>query len=84
MKEPDIGHSSRRWYATNVRDPIGTLSYASEYKSHLYIVGKSLAYTSINFKNSKDELVARGSHTKYVSNVILDALASCERLLTAQ
>lgn len=30
-------------------------------------VGKTLAYTSIRFTNSKDELVARGSHTKYVS-----------------
>ncbi|THY25742.1 hypothetical protein D6D01_04927, partial [Aureobasidium pullulans] len=30
-------------------------------------VGKTLAYTSINFHNEKQELVARGSHTKYVS-----------------
>lgn len=29
--------------------------------------GKSLAYTSIKFMNSKGELVARGSHTKYVA-----------------
>ncbi|KXT01841.1 hypothetical protein AC579_9408 [Pseudocercospora musae] len=29
--------------------------------------GKTLAYTSIKFLNDKDELVARGSHTKYVS-----------------
>jgi len=29
--------------------------------------GKSLAYTSIRFLNVKNELVARGSHTKYVS-----------------
>ena len=28
-------------------------------------VGKTLAYTSIRFTNSKEELVARGSHTKY-------------------
>jgi acyl-coenzyme A thioesterase 13 len=28
------------------------------------IVGKSLAYTSIHFINSKGELAARGSHTK--------------------
>ena len=27
--------------------------------------GKTLAYTSIKFTNAKDELVARGSHTKY-------------------
>ncbi|KAK4495732.1 hypothetical protein PRZ48_013000 [Zasmidium cellare] len=29
--------------------------------------GKTLAYTSIKFTNASDELVARGSHTKYVS-----------------
>ncbi|KAF1348854.1 putative PaaI_thioesterase family protein [Delphinella strobiligena] len=29
--------------------------------------GKTLAYTSIRFTNNKDELVARGSHTKYVT-----------------
>ncbi|WPH02175.1 Thioesterase/thiol ester dehydrase-isomerase [Acrodontium crateriforme] len=29
--------------------------------------GKTLAYTSIKFMNAKDELVARGSHTKYVA-----------------
>ncbi|KAL9012847.1 MAG: hypothetical protein Q9173_002416 [Seirophora scorigena] len=28
--------------------------------------GKNLAYTSIKFTNVNDELVARGSHTKYV------------------
>jgi len=27
-------------------------------------VGKTLAYTSIEFTNSKGELAARGSHTK--------------------
>lgn len=30
-------------------------------------VGKTLAYTSIRFLNSRNELVARGSHTKYVA-----------------
>ena len=30
-------------------------------------VGKTLAYTSIRFTNAKDELVARGSHTKYIA-----------------
>jgi hypothetical protein len=30
-------------------------------------VGKTLAYTSIRFTNEQDELVARGSHTKYVA-----------------
>jgi len=29
------------------------------------IVGKTLAYTTITFRNSKGELAARGSHTKY-------------------
>ncbi|KAI4749130.1 hypothetical protein E4T50_00548 [Aureobasidium sp. EXF-12298] len=29
--------------------------------------GKTLAYTSINFHNDKQQLVARGSHTKYVT-----------------
>jgi len=43
--------------------------------------GKTLAYTSIRFFNSKDELVARGSHTKYVTlawkdpNNIIDELS---------
>lgn len=30
-------------------------------------VGKTLAFTSILFKNHKDEVFARGSHTKYIS-----------------
>ncbi|KAA8650069.1 PaaI family thioesterase [Aspergillus tanneri] len=29
--------------------------------------GKTLAYTSIKFFNSKGEIVARGSHTKYIA-----------------
>ncbi|MCJ1439674.1 MAG: hypothetical protein MMC23_000154 [Stictis urceolatum] len=29
--------------------------------------GKTLAFTSIKFTNVKDELVARGSHTKFVA-----------------
>ncbi|KAF6221854.1 hypothetical protein HO133_001822 [Letharia lupina] len=29
--------------------------------------GKTLAYTSIRFLNGRDELVAKGSHTKYVA-----------------
>lgn len=29
--------------------------------------GKSLAYTSIQFTNSKGDIAARGSHTKYIS-----------------
>jgi hypothetical protein len=30
-------------------------------------VGKTLAYTSVNFTNGAGELAARGSHTKYVA-----------------
>lgn len=30
-------------------------------------VGKTLAFTSVKFINKDDEIVARGSHTKYVS-----------------
>ncbi|KAF2761124.1 putative PaaI_thioesterase family protein [Pseudovirgaria hyperparasitica] len=29
--------------------------------------GKTLAFTSIRFTNAQDELVARGSHTKYIA-----------------
>ncbi|KAK0775575.1 hypothetical protein LTR91_014729 [Friedmanniomyces endolithicus] len=34
--------------------------------------GKTLAYTSIKFMNARDELVARGSHTKYVAHAWKD------------
>ena len=30
--------------------------------------GKTLAYTSISFTNSKGEIAARGSHTKWVAS----------------
>ncbi|KAK4466574.1 HotDog domain-containing protein [Cladorrhinum samala] len=30
-------------------------------------IGRTLAYTSVTFTNSKGELAARGSHTKYVA-----------------
>jgi acyl-coenzyme A thioesterase 13 len=33
----------------------------------LATVGKTLAYTSVKFANAKNELVARGSHTKFVA-----------------
>jgi hypothetical protein len=32
-------------------------------------VGKTLAYTSIQFTNGKGEIAARGSHTKYVVGI---------------
>lgn len=35
--------------------------------SLMVTVGKTLAYTSISFSNSKGEIFARGSHTKYVA-----------------
>ncbi|TGJ82768.1 hypothetical protein E0Z10_g5997 [Xylaria hypoxylon] len=35
-------------------------------------IGKTLAYTSVTFRNSKGELVARGSHTKYVMRAVKD------------
>ena len=31
------------------------------------LVGKTLAFTSVKFINKDNEIVARGSHTKYVS-----------------
>lgn len=34
---------------------------------HPYQVGKTLAYTSVKFMNQKGDIVARGSHTKYVA-----------------
>ncbi|KAI0912669.1 Thioesterase/thiol ester dehydrase-isomerase [Ustulina deusta] len=33
-------------------------------------IGKTLAYTSVTFRNSKGELAARGSHTKYVTQAV--------------
>jgi acyl-coenzyme A thioesterase 13 len=33
----------------------------------IFSVGKTLAFTSIAFTNSKGEMFARGSHTKYVA-----------------
>ncbi|TRX88994.1 hypothetical protein FHL15_010116 [Xylaria flabelliformis] len=34
------------------------------------IFGKTLAYTSVTFRNHEDKLAARGSHTKYVERAI--------------
>jgi hypothetical protein len=50
---------------TNVRLPL-TLS-ATCACANTSPVGKTLAYTSINFSNNKGEVFARGSHTKYVA-----------------
>jgi len=34
-------------------------------------VGKTLAYTNIKFTNPAGDIVARGSHTKYVYTVLM-------------
>jgi acyl-coenzyme A thioesterase 13 len=31
------------------------------------VVGKTMAFTSIQFKNSQGEVFARGSHTKFIA-----------------
>lgn len=37
------------------------------YADVMCAVGKTLAYTSVRFINKDNDIVARGSHTKYVS-----------------
>ena len=37
------------------------------YKTDRDAVGKTLAYTTVTFTNSKGQIAARGSHTKYVT-----------------
>lgn len=46
--------------------------------------GKTLAYTSVQFTNSKGELAARGSHTKYVALAWKDARNIVEELSPKQ
>jgi acyl-coenzyme A thioesterase 13 len=36
-------------------------------------IGKTLAYTQVTFTNSKGQLAARGSHTKYVTGTMGEA-----------
>ncbi|KAH8729732.1 HotDog domain-containing protein [Ilyonectria robusta] len=36
-------------------------------------IGKTLAYTTVTFTNSKGQLAARGSHTKYVNGTMGEA-----------
>ncbi|GAB0134001.1 hypothetical protein EsDP_00002388 [Epichloe bromicola] len=36
-------------------------------------IGKTLAYTTVTFTNSKGQLAARGSHTKYVAGTMGEA-----------
>ncbi|EEA24571.1 hypothetical protein TMatcc_007677 [Talaromyces marneffei ATCC 18224] len=42
--------------------------------------GKTLAYTSIKFMNDKDEVFARGSHTKYIALAFKDPKNIVEEL----
>ena len=42
--------------------------------------GKTLAYTSIRFANANNELVARGSHTKYIAKAWQDPQNITEHL----
>ncbi|KAL1988550.1 hypothetical protein VTN96DRAFT_8945 [Rasamsonia emersonii] len=45
--------------------------------------GKNLAYTSIKFYNDKNEIVARGSHTKYIALAFRDPQNIVEELKPA-
>ncbi|ATZ46266.1 hypothetical protein BCIN_01g08940 [Botrytis cinerea B05.10] len=75
----DLGGSlavaSRGLYATGVSTDLNVtyLSSGGKVGDVLKAVvtcdkfGKTLAYTSIQFTNSKGEVAARGSHTKYVA-----------------
>jgi acyl-coenzyme A thioesterase 13 len=47
--------------------PYASLPSHSHDPLTLCAVGKTLAFTSINFSNTKGEVFARGSHTKYVA-----------------
>jgi acyl-coenzyme A thioesterase 13 len=47
-------------------------------------VGKTLAFTSIAFSNSKGDIFARGSHTKYVALAWKDPNNIVEELLPKQ
>ncbi|ORX90726.1 putative PaaI_thioesterase family protein [Clohesyomyces aquaticus] len=42
--------------------------------------GKTMAFTSIRFMNAKDELFARGSHTKYIAQAWKDPKNITEEL----
>jgi len=42
--------------------------------------GKTLAYTTVLFRNKDDRLVARGSHTKYVKIALTDPQNILEEL----
>jgi acyl-coenzyme A thioesterase 13 len=44
------------------------------------VVGKTMAFTSIQFKNEKDQVFARGSHTKYIAQAWKDEKNITEEL----
>ncbi|KFY21837.1 hypothetical protein V493_07076 [Pseudogymnoascus sp. VKM F-4281 (FW-2241)] len=48
------------------------------------IVGKTLAFTSVQFTNSKGQVAARGSHTKYVALAWKDSRNIVEELSPRQ
>ncbi|THX44841.1 hypothetical protein D6C78_03693, partial [Aureobasidium pullulans] len=66
----DLGGSlavaSRGLFATGVSTDLN-VTYLNSGGKIGDLIRATLAYTSINFHNEKQELVARGSHTKYVS-----------------
>lgn len=65
---------------TNVCRP--TISLFDSWLLTYVSVGKTLAYTSIQFTNSKGDIFARGSHTKYVALAWKDPKNIVEELST--
>lgn len=59
----------RKLFVINVRRDLflQTATYRVYLLTLDYAVGKTMAFTSIKFTNGKGDIVARGSHTKYVS-----------------
>lgn len=49
---------------TNNPSPSTRLAFIANNRT----VGKTLAYTTVTFRNQKGELCARGSHTKFVTH----------------
>jgi len=60
--------------------PVPSLEPAIQSLTPHPTVGKTLAFTSINFTNSQGEVFARGSHTKYVALAWKDANNIVEEL----
>lgn len=66
---PLVGWKNRRSHqgGSDLRQVYALLSLIGPSTTDKDLVGKTLAFTSINFTNSKGEVFARGSHTKYVA-----------------